>query len=124
MKLNYTLSSTAWPESVWRHERGHVDELRLSVEEADGFYGDFGIVWVDLGGGQVCPRVRAFDDSWRALALIAPVLEQFNDEQPTPDEVIAALEEHGWVPSSYHGSLTTAERSREAASTAPEGGPE
>jgi hypothetical protein len=97
----YTLNSVSFPESAWKRDRDQVDELTLSVH-GDGFYGDFSLRWVQIQG-KTTPLFRAFADSWRAALPVLALLEQFNEADPSPEEVIAVLEAEGWKPSVYHG---------------------
>lgn len=104
MELTYTLASVTWPDVVWKRDRREVeDELQLTIRDTEqGWYADFSIRWIDLGD-RVTPEIRAFNDSWYGAALILQQLQDFNEDDPTPQMVIAALEDAGWRPSEYHG---------------------
>ena len=97
----YTLASTAWEPRVWKYEDYIVDELNINTDQ-----GEFMIVWRDLKDNKPPhPQIKAFDDSWQALAFVLPNLRGFHGNDPTPDEIIRALEDMGFVPSEYHDQL-------------------
>lgn len=104
----YTLASTSWPASVWNpgHDR-LVDELNVvDGAEGGGAHGEFMIRWVPLGHSNgPSTRVDAFSDGWALAHEVLGWLLVYADEDPTPAEVIAVLEEHGFKPSEFHGRL-------------------
>jgi hypothetical protein len=55
---------------------------------------EFRIAWIDLAGRSSC-HVRAFSDGWEALSVMMPTLLRLPDN-PSPDELRAALVEDGW----------------------------
>ena len=58
---------------------------------------EFTFRWRDLGDGKRGCRLEAFDDAWKTLLLLGAVLRPVLElEDPSPDEVKAALTEAGF----------------------------
>ena len=110
----YTLSSTAWPRDVWQHgDERLMEHLMLLVSEGD-IHADFGIEWHGLERDKpASPCLRAFDDAWRALPLVATTLASLADRRVQPAEVVAALEAIGFVPSEYNGQVAKYDQRRD-----------
>lgn len=113
----YTQSSKSWKPSVWKvgDREDAIDEVRITIHTAgDGdWYGDFGFIWYHLGRDTVGIKLMVFDDSWKAMLTLAPLLESLDNPNgaptPTPEQFCKLLEDMGFVPSEHHGHLVDPE---------------
>jgi hypothetical protein len=116
---SYQLASVSMPETSWRYEESLIDRLQLTIVTNDlGWHGDISIDWIKLSDGVVAPRVKAFDDSWQALAYLAPLLDKLGEGRGicpekkgpnTPADVIDLLKSEGWTPTDMHGTFVASE---------------
>lgn len=102
MRGEYTLASTAWVRHVWAlgPDEYAEDVLQVTLDEEGG---SVKFTWLS----EIGVRVTAFNDSWKALLVIAPVLEKLSGRANiTPLHVIVELAAHGFKSSRYHGQLS------------------
>jgi hypothetical protein len=62
-----------------------VDDFMIGMY-GSGTTGEFSVVWTELGG-KLTPQLRAYDDSWSALAKFRDLLDamaEVDDQDITP----------------------------------------
>lgn len=107
VERTYTLSSVTWDREVWDPADSPpvVDELLFDIfVPSIRTTGSFRIRWIQLRDSKPpCPMLEVFQDSWKALVWVQPILTMLGGERPQPHDVIEALEVLGFAPSEYHG---------------------
>ena len=93
------VSEAFYADSALRAERLH-DSINITVSDDDeGPDCDYSIDWIHIGTSSPVPELRVFSDSWSALARSRDLLDwldEQNDAEPTPLEMVAALVRMGF----------------------------
>lgn len=83
-----------WSARAWYHRPGDRPEINFGMyADEGGTSGEMTMEWIELNGRQV-PRLRAFDDSWSALATFGDLLQnlgQVDDENITQKQFVEML---------------------------------
>ena len=78
MTRGFHHTGSAWYGASALVEKDVVDEVMIGmydVEGGGGTSGEFSVVWEKLGA-EVVPRLKAYDDSWSALANFADLMSK------------------------------------------------
>jgi hypothetical protein len=92
-------SWVAFPHNRDLAKSNQTGEFMVSLDApGGGTYGEFAIVWYELGG-QPFPRIEAFNDAWKALASRPDLLRAFGamSERTTQATIAGVLASLGFV---------------------------
>jgi len=77
-----------------------IDEILMGFYSPNGgTSGEFAMAWIEVGGN-ITPRLEAFEDSWSALWGFRDLLERLKDldsENPSPETICKILDDLGVI---------------------------
>lgn len=83
-----------WSARAWYHRPGDGPEINFGMYAYEGgTSGEMTMEWIELDRRQI-PRLKAFDDSWSALAMFGDLLQKMgeaDDENITQGQFVEML---------------------------------
>lgn len=79
-KRGFVSFSRSWYSEHLPTRIGEIDSITIEVDELDGdIWGEFEILWVSIGNGEIASKISIFDGCWNAFFHCTDLIEKMKE---------------------------------------------